>query len=158
VSAEGGYLREGVVPATVSIRAYLPARFELSGSVSLLHDVVEQPTQRATMAFAHLTYRYAQMRRVAFRTGIGARLFFANAPRAGVDLFYGVDGYFARRGTLRVDLHGGSLGTGGLLAVRATVGVMLRRVELYAGYDHAAVYGPSRETLSGPLLGARAWF
>ena len=46
----------------------------------------------------------------------------------------------------------------GLLAARATVGVMLKRVELYAGYDHAAVYGPSHETLSGPLLGARAWF
>lgn len=158
LSAEGGYLREGVVPTTVSLRAYLPARFELSGAISLLHDVVAQPVQRATMAYAHLTYRFAQTRRVAFRTGVGARLFFANAPRTGVDLFYGVEGYFARRGTLRVDLHGGTLGTGGLLAARATVGVMLKRVELYAGYDHAAVYGPSHETLSGPLLGARAWF
>jgi hypothetical protein len=141
-----------------SLRAHLPHRFELSGVVSLLSDVYEQPVERATMAMAHLTYRHAQTRRVEFRSGVGARLFVHDAPRAGVDFFYGIDGYFARRGVVRINLHGGTLGSAGFGEARATIGAMVSRYEIYAGYDHTAIFGREHATLGGPVAGMRAWF
>jgi hypothetical protein len=36
---------------------------------------------------------------------------------------------------------------------------VLGKIELYAGYDHAAIWGGGGATrLSGPLAGPRAWF
>jgi hypothetical protein len=42
--------------------------------------------------------------------------------------------------------------------VRATLGVLLGPVELYAGYDYTAFIRDGRTRLGSPLLGVRAWF
>jgi hypothetical protein len=53
----------------------------------------------------------------------------------------------------------GTLGNAGAGELRLTRGLMLGRIELYAGYDHTAIWGSSGTTrLSGPLAGLQAWF
>lgn len=156
---ESGYLLEGVDPATVSMRAHLPKRFELSGRVSFLSDVLEQPQDFAIAGAVHVLYRHAQLSHVELRSGIGVRLFSLTDLRAGVDFLYAIDGYFARRGVLRIELHFGNLGEAFAGQVRATIGAMVRRFELYAGYDHSAFIGQDNSArLSGPIAGFRAWF
>lgn len=158
VAAESGFLLEGVVPVSVTLRAHLPLRFELNTAISLLSDVYEQDVEHATVASAHVLYRHAQTRRAELRSGFGARLYVGDVVRAGFDVFYGIDGYFARRGIVRVDLHGGSLGRAFVGEARLTLGVMVRRTELYAGYDHTAFFGETASRLGGPIAGVRTWF
>jgi hypothetical protein len=155
---ESGFLLEGVVPATLAVRLHLPHRFELSGRLSLLGDVLEQKTELATSALAHVMYRHAQSKRVEFRTGVGVRMFALEAFRAGLDLLYAVDAYIARRGVFRTELHLGTLGQAFAGQVRATAGVSIGRCELYAGYDHTVFVGRGKATLGGPIAGLRAWF
>jgi hypothetical protein len=109
-------------------------------------------------ALAHVQYRHAQTKRVEFRTGVGVRMFALDRFRAGLDLLYAVDAYFARRGVTRIELHLGTLGHAFAGQVRATVGAMIGRCELYAGYDHSVFVGRGKATLGGPVAGLRAWF
>jgi hypothetical protein len=159
LDAESGYLLEGVVPASFAARLLLPHRFELGARVSVLGDVLETPTKYGTIGTAHAIWRHAQMKRADLRTGIGMRMFVFDSARFGFDFLYAIDGYIRRRGILRIELHAGSLGNAFAGEARATVGVMVHRTELYAGYDHTAFFGQSASaTLGGPIAGFRTWF
>ena len=158
VDVESGYLLEGAVPGVLGLRLGLPRRFELDARVGLLSDIYEQPVKRAVSATSHVTYRFAQGSRFDFRTGVGVRMFALDAVRAGVDLMYAVDAYIARSVVLRVELHGGTLGQALAAQARSTLGVMLWKAELYAGYDHTVFYRDGSATLGGPIAGLRAWF
>ena len=158
LDAETGFLLEGVVPASFALRLLLPHRFELSSRVSLLNDVYQADQSMAAASTSHVAVRYAQTRRVEFRTGLGARMFTLGTLTWGVDLLYAVDAYLSRWSVLRVELHAGTLGSAFAGQARATVGVMIKRCELYAGYDHTAFLGNGKTTLGGPVAGLRAWF
>lgn len=154
---ETGYLVEGVVPATLSARAQLPRRFEVLVRGHLLRDVQDEPWKRAWGATAHGAYRFAQVRRVDFRTGAGVRVLDVGRVRAGFDLVYALDGYASRWSIVRVDLHMGSLGSSFAGEARATLGAMVKGFELYGGYDHTVFIGAGKTSLHGPLLGVRGW-
>jgi hypothetical protein len=158
LDAESGYLLEGVVPAALALRLRLPLRFELEARVSWLSDVREQPVELATVSTANLTYRFAQGRHVDFRTGFGVRMFVFDSVRAGLDLLYAVDAYLPKRLALHLELHAG-LFDGVLVGqARLTLGAMVGRSELFAGYDHTAYLGRERARLGGPIAGLRWWF
>jgi hypothetical protein len=155
---ESGYMLEHVVPATAALRLQLPMRVELAARVSLLRDEATITAEHGLMGSAHVAYRFARSRRADFRTGIGVRLFVFDIVQAGVDLLYAVDTYLGRRAIGRVEFHLGTLGDALTGQARATLGVMVERFELYAGYDHTAVWGEGTARLGGPVLGFRGWF
>jgi hypothetical protein len=159
LDVESGYMLEGVVPGAMALRLQLPHRFELDSRVHLLSDVLDPAHSLAATATAHVAYRFAQGRRFDFRTGIGMRMFALDDVRMGIDFVHALDTYLGRRFVWRVELHAGNADKAFVGQARSTLGAMIGRCELYAGYDHTVYTGDgSRATLGGPIGGMRAWF
>ncbi len=159
LDAESGYMLQGVVPSGLALRVLLPYRVELDARFSGLTDVRERPADVASAGTAHLTYRFAQGRRYDFRTGLGLRTFQLDDLRLGFDILYGVDVYIGPCVVWRVELHMGSAGDAFVGQARSTLGVMVSRFEVYAGYDHTAYLSATYDAaLGGPIAGLRAWF
>jgi hypothetical protein len=159
LDAESGYMLQGVVPSGLALRVLLPYRLELDARLSGLSDVTERPVAVGSAGTAHVTYRFAQGQRYDFRTGLGLRTFTLDSTHLGFDIVYGLDTYLGRRAVWRVELHAGSAGEAFVGQVRTTVGVMLARFEVYAGYDHTGyLSATSHAALGGPIAGLRAWF
>ncbi|HEY6879507.1 MAG TPA: hypothetical protein VI299_15880 [Polyangiales bacterium] len=159
LDVESGYMLQGVVPSGVALRVLLPHRLELDARFTGLTDVNERPVEVASAGTAHMIYRFAQGLRYDFRTGLGLRMFALDAPRLGIDILYGVDTYLGPNIVWRMELHLGSAGDAFVGQARSTIGAMLHRFELYAGYDHTAyINADGRAALGGPIAGLRAWF
>lgn len=159
VALEGGYALTGVLHGTLDARLQLPMRLELLGRFGLLNDFTTHPHDQALHGTAHLLYRFAQSSHVDFRTGLGLRAFGLHRPLTGIDLLYGIDVFGRHSITGHIEVHVGSLGEAFTSQGRLTVGVMLRNIELYAGFDHLGIRAHERVTrLSSPMLGVRAWF
>jgi hypothetical protein len=160
LSGESGFMLQGVVPASFAMRLLLPSRVELSARTDWLHDVESDTADRALMTTAHFVYRFAQSKHADFRTGLGPRRFRLEDGRWGFDVLYAIDVYGRRPFVFRVELHTGALGDSWVAQARSTLGGMLGRVELYAGYDHTYLSDGrgSGARLGGPVAGARAWF
>jgi hypothetical protein len=158
MDVESGYQLQGVVPGSFALRVQLPRRFELSSRVSLLSDLRETPVERAVSTTTHVLYRHAQTSRAEFRSGLGVRSFTFNEVSAGVDFMYAIDAYLSRWSVLRIEMHLGSLGRAFAGEARATLGIMVKRCELYAGYDQTVFSGNGTTRLGGPIAGLRAWF
>jgi hypothetical protein len=160
LGAESGFMLQGVLPATFAGRLLLPKRVELSARTDWLHDLASRANDRAVMTTAHLVFRFAQAKRVDFRTGIGPRHFKRDESRYGLDILYAIDIYGRHPIICRMEFHVGFLGDALLGQARATLGGMIGRVELYAGYDQTRLsdgHG-SGTPLGGPVAGMRAWF
>jgi len=156
---EGGYVLGNIVAGSIGARLSLPLRIELEGRMTMWQDLAARPREQALGGTLLAGFRFAQARNVTFRTGAGVRVFSLHETLAGFDLLYGMDVFGQHPIMFHLDLHGGSLG--GALAgeVRATLGVQLWKLELYAGYDHTAFASKGRVTrLGGPVIGLRAWF
>lgn len=160
LDAESGYMLAGVVPGSLALRLMLPRRVELDARVSLMSDVYDPSVGLASAATAHLSYRFAQARRFDVRGGLGMRMFALDAVRLGVDFVYAADTYIARNWVWRMELHLGNAGSAVVGQVRTTLGAMIGRWELYAGYDHTAYRSgeAAAARLSGPVAGLRGWF
>ena len=160
LSSESGFMLQQVVPASVAVRFLLPKRLELSTRADWWFDVAEGSNDRAWMNTTNLVYRFAQSQRVDLRTGAGLRYYKLDDPRFGLDLLYGIDVYGRRPIVFRVELHAGILGDAGFGQARATLGGMIGRVELYAGYDHTYLSDGqgAGAKIGGPIAGVRAWF
>jgi hypothetical protein len=159
VELEGGYVLGNVLTGSVAARAQLPARLSLEGRLSYWEDLLASPREQALGGTAHIAYRFAQGRGVAFRTGLGLRVFTLHTPELGIDFLYGVDVFGKRPILAHLELHAGALHQSFAGQVRLSLGVQIWKLELYAGYDHQVVASRGqRARLSGPLLGVRAWF
>jgi len=159
LSAESGFMLQYVVPATFQARWLLPKRFELSGRADMLTDT-GRAADRAWMGTAHLSYRFAQAKYMDFRTGVGPRVFELDRTHWGVDLLYAMDVYGRHPIVFRMELHVGLLGAAAFGQVRGTLGWMVGRAELYAGYEKMAMSDGKGAgvNLGGPIAGIRAWF
>jgi hypothetical protein len=156
---EGGYAWPSVAGATLAARVQLPYRIEFGGRFSFLRDLQEEPREQALHGTAHMAVRFAQAPRVELRTGAGVRAFSLDRPLYGFDLMYGMDVFGKRPIVGRVELHIGTLGHAAAGEARLTLGYMLGKVELYAGYNHIAFWNDAGTTrLTGPVAGLRAWF
>jgi hypothetical protein len=156
---EGGYVRGNIVSGSIGARLSLPLRIEVEGRMTMWQDLEARPREQALGGTLLAGFRFAQARNVTFRTGAGVRLFSLHETLAGFDLLYGIDVFGEHPVMFHLDLHGGSLGGALTGEVRATLGVQLWKLELYAGYDHTAFANKGRVTrLGGPVIGLRAWF
>lgn len=104
----------------------------------------------------NLIYRFAQSPRGAFYTGLGVNwLSDRFGGNAGFNFTYGADFYPARPWVLSGVIDWGTLGHATLFHGRATVGVMLKRVEIFTGYDYLKLDGAS---LPSMVAGAQLHF
>jgi hypothetical protein len=159
-SSESGFMLQQVVPASLAVRVLLPKRLELAGRSDWWFDVAKGSSDRAWMNTADMAFRFAQSKHVQFRTGAGLRHFKLDETRWGFDLLYGMDVYGNRPIVFRMEVHAGMLGDAGFGQARATMGGMIGRVELYAGYDHTYLSDGrgAGAKIGGPIAGVRAWF
>src|SRR5260221_6613133 len=156
VQAEGGYILGGVYRGGLGARLMTPMRLELDIN---LHGFAEplpgKAADSSSFANAHLGLRFAQSERVQFHTGLGYQQYAdGRGIETGIDFFYGFE---AELGAHLILAASGNLGSAGHALVgqaRATLGVMVGRVEIYAGYDHISIGGV---LLGGPAAGDRAW-
>lgn len=93
---------------------------------------------------ANLIYRFAQSRRAAFYTGLGVNwLSDRFGGNAGFNFTYSADFYPADPWVVSGSIDWGTLGHATLFHGRATVGVMLNRLEVFTGYDYLKLGGTS---------------
>ena len=104
----------------------------------------------------NLTYRFAQCSWAQFRAGLGFNwLDDAKDTDLGFNFLYGVDLFPAKPWVISATLDAGTLGRAGLFRFQTTAGVMLRRFELYTGYEYTDI---ERTHWNGLIGGVRIWF
>jgi hypothetical protein len=90
------------------------------------------------------------------RAGLGFRTLIDHGHTDwGFNFHLGGDYFPARPIVLSIDSDFGTVGDAGVAHGRATIGMLLRRWEIYGGYDALLIGGT---TLHGPLVGVRLWF
>ncbi len=93
---------------------------------------------------ANVIYRFAQSQRAAFYTGLGVNwLSDRLGGNAGFNFTYGADFFPADPWVLSGSIDWGTLGHATQFHGRATVGVMLNRLEVFTGYDYLRIGGTS---------------
>jgi len=131
-------------------------RIELESAWSLFAERLPGGgLDRMSIGDANVVFRFAESEHVQFRVGLGARAMLDRDGNAyGVNFTYGADILPVRPLVLSLVLDGGNLGKASFGQARATLGCLLGPVELLGGYEFMKVDGVS---LSGPILGLRAW-
>lgn len=111
---------------------------------------------RLWMGDCNVVYRFAQSERAEFRTGIGFNWLDDPAQTDfGFNFTYGADFYPGRPWVLSSTLDWGSLGEAELFRFRATVGAIVRRTEVYTGYEYLDIDSVQMNAL---VAGIRLWF
>jgi hypothetical protein len=92
----------------------------------------------------NLVYRFAQSQRAAFYMGLGLNWLSDHlGSNAGFNFTYGADFYPTKPWVLSGSIDWGTLGHASAFHGRATVGVMLNRLEFFTGYDYYKLGGTS---------------
>lgn len=100
--------------------------------------------------------RFAQNENTQMYLGIGANWLDDDLDTEwGVNLTYGGDWQLSRPWVMSLDLDLGKVGTATVSHFRWTIGVMVRRYEVYLGFDH---YRFGRVDLDQMVSGIRVWF
>ncbi|HET6585910.1 MAG TPA: hypothetical protein VFG69_20780 [Nannocystaceae bacterium] len=73
----------------------------------------------------------------------------------GADWGISADVFPIRPLVLSFDAQAGVMGRSVYLGARGTIGVTLRRVEIFGGYEHKQI---GRAGIGGPVVGMRVWF
>ena len=157
VRAEGGYIFGGVYRAGFGARFMAPGRLELDVNVhGLVEPLADGAVDNTAFSNAHVSIRFAQNEQVQFRTGLGYQQYNGEMGAApGIDLLYGFEAQLGAHLILGVSGNLGSAGHAFVGQVRGSLGVMIDRFEIYAGYDHISI---GTVPLGGPAAGIRAWF
>ncbi len=104
----------------------------------------------------NVVYRFAQSERFALRSGLGANyLTGTGSTDFGFNFTYGGDWLPARPWILSANIDVGTLGKVGFFRGRATVGINVRKVEFFTGYDYLDVGTVQIGTVIG---GIRLWY
>jgi hypothetical protein len=156
VRVEGGYILGGVYRGGMGGRLMIPGRLEVDLNVNgLAEPLPDGSVDRATFGNAHVGVRFAQNEQVQFRTGLGYQQFAdAMGVEPGFDFSYGFDAQLGARLILGISGNLGSAGHAFVGQVRGSLGIMIDRFEIYAGYDHISI---GDVPLGGPAAGIRAW-
>jgi len=84
----------------------------------------------------NVVYRFAQSEHWQFRSGLGFNwLSDESDSEFGWNLTYGFDAYPIKPIVFSTSVDLGRLGREGLQHVRTTIGIQLKRLQIYAGYD-----------------------
>ena len=101
-------------------------------------------------------FRFAQSERLMMRTGLGFNwLSDAAASDFGFNFTYGGDFFPRKPWIVSAEIDWGRLGRAALFHARATAGVSLRAIEVFAGYDY---YDVGNSQLGGFVSGVRYWY
>ena len=104
----------------------------------------------------NVVYRFAQADNWVMRTGLGANyLTGSGSTEWGFNFTYGGDWLPARPWIFSANIDVGSLGKVGFFHGRATVGVNVRKVEFYSGYDYLDV---GSIQIGNVIGGIRFWY
>jgi hypothetical protein len=102
------------------------------------------------------TLCFVQNSAVQMHLGLGGQGWFdAYRPRGGVVGLYSADVFPVKPLVLSAQAEAGNLNRAFTLRLRGSVGMQLRRGEVFVGYDWLRVGGAD---LHGPLAGLRLWF
>ena len=104
----------------------------------------------------NVVFRFAQGETLTMRAGLGLNwLTDSSDTDLGFNFTYGGDLSPAKPWVISGEIDWGTLGHAGLFHARTTVGICLRQVELFAGYDYFDV-GDAQ--LDGFVSGLRWWY
>lgn len=156
LSADTGFdLGGNVWRHGAGLRVQLPLRLDLATDWSLFREYTNAEVDSLILGRESLALRFAEGETIQFRTGLGPRhLHDDDGWVHGVDLFYGFDLFPGRPLVLSAEGSVGAIGEAVAPGVRASLGVMLGRFELTAGWDQRWI---GRVPLGGPALGVRLW-
>jgi len=156
IRAEGSYILGGVYRGGLVARLMTPFRLELDGNFFAFAEPLDDGSvDRSTFGNAHLGVRFAESEHVQFRTGLGYRQYAdQRSIEPGIDFFYGFEAELGAHLVLAAGVNAGSAGHAFVGQARASLGVMIGRFEIYAGYDHVSIGGVA---LGGPTAGIQAW-
>ncbi len=158
-SAEGSYLYRGLVRSGFSARIGSP-RVDVDTQLSFY---LQTPASDALyLGDTGLNFAPVALPRLVWRVGMGARYMIdarlpGAGPReysAGWNMSTSLDAFPGRPFVMSARVDRGMLYRTTVWRARATVGIVQKRFELFAGYDHTQI---ERVALGGPLLGLRAW-
>jgi len=153
--AESGYVLDRVWREGLSIRLQTVQRIDFDANWSLFME--RQPGAYTNLATGreHIVWRFAESSHVQFHTSFGAQhLVDSQGTVSGIDFTYGFEIYPAKPLTITVEGALGNLESVFAPRVRATLGTMVKRFELFLGYEHQWI---GSETLGGPFAGVRLW-
>ena len=159
LAAEGSYLYRGLVRSGVSGRLGT-ARLDVDSQLSFY---LQTPARDALyLGDTTLNFAPVVLPQLVWRVGLGARYMLdarlpGAGPReyaAGWNVSTSLDAFPGKPWVLSARVDRGMLYQTPVWRARATVGMIYRRVELFAGYDHTQV---EKVSLGGPLVGLRAW-
>ena len=103
----------------------------------------------------NLVFRFAQSERAEFRAGAGVNwLDDPGRTDLGVNFTYAADFFPCRPWVLSGAIDWGTLGRAELFRFRATAGVLVRGLEVYAGYEYLDVDRTQRSAL---VAGVSVW-
>jgi hypothetical protein len=104
----------------------------------------------------NLTFRFAQSEWMQMHAGLGARLWSDHAgTKTGFNFVYAAEAYPINPLVLTAQVDLGNLDSEFVVHARGTVGVQLRRFEVFTGYDFLRI---GSVNLQGPLAGVRFTF
>lgn len=159
VAVEGAYLYRGLWRSGLAARVGSP-RVDVDTQLSFYVE----PAQPDALYLGDTSLAFAPVALpgIVWRVGLGAR-YMADArlpgsgPReyaAGWNLSTSLDAFPGQPFVISARLDRGTLYQTPVWRARATVGLVRRRFELLAGYDHTQI---EHVALGGPLIGLRAW-
>lgn len=162
LAVEGGWLDPTIQRVGLSARISGGHRFEIDTSWSGYQEILgpqDNTSGRLIDALwfgdINLTYLHAVGESVQMRSGMGARAMLDGPDTTwGVNFTYGVDIYPVRPLVISASVDLGNVGSALYRGARATVGVMVGRVEFYGGWDGVWV---DEIALGGGLLGVRTY-
>ncbi len=154
--AESGTDFDGLQKHGGRLRLDTASRFGLDTEWNYRREALSSGHDSLWNGDANLVYRFAQSPHGAFYTGLGVNwLSDRFGGNAGFNFTYGADFYPATPWVLSGVIDWGTLGNATLFHGRATVGVMLKRVEVFTGYDYLKLDGAS---LSSVVAGLQIHF
>jgi hypothetical protein len=104
----------------------------------------------------NVVFRFAQGEFAEFRAGLGFNWMRDSIRNDfGFNFTYGADFFPARPWVISTDLDLGTLGHAELFRFRATVGITVRCLEFYTGYEYTDI---ERMHLNSLIGGVRIWF
>jgi hypothetical protein len=133
------------------------SRFGLQTNWTYLHEILPCGcTDESALGDFNLTYRFAQNEYAQFRAGLGARVMTDRwATNWGFNFTYGLDFFPVKPVVVSGTIDAGTLGSAGLFRAQTSIGLLLRRWEIYGGYDFMRI---GVTNLQGPTVGVRLWF
>jgi hypothetical protein len=132
------------------------SRWGLDTAMDRFEERLSGGRDRLWLGDCNVVYRFAQSERAEFRTGIGFNWLDDPAQTDfGFNFTYGADFFPGKPWVLSSTLDWGSLGDAELFRFRATVGALVRRTEVYTGYEYLDVDSVEMNAL---VAGIRLWF